>query len=83
VIEMATGARERFGVDLAVSVSGVAGPDGGTPEKPVGTVWLAIASSVGVKTKKISWPGLRDQVRMLSAWWALKLIDDHLDAHAE
>jgi len=82
VREMAAGARDRFGVDLAVAVSGVAGPDGGTPEKPVGTVWLALASSEGVTTKKLSWPGLRDQVRTLSAWWALKLIDDHLDAHA-
>jgi nicotinamide-nucleotide amidase len=82
VREMAAGARDRFGVDLAVAVSGVAGPDGGTPEKPVGTVWLALASSEGVTTKMLSWPGLRDQVRTLSAWWALKLIDDHLDAHA-
>jgi nicotinamide-nucleotide amidase len=78
VIEMARGARERFGVDMAVSVSGVAGPDGGTPDKPVGTVWLAIATAAGVKTKKINWPGLRDQIRTLSAWWALKLVDEEL-----
>ncbi|HEU4611288.1 MAG TPA: competence/damage-inducible protein A [Kofleriaceae bacterium] len=79
VIEMASGARERFGSDLAVAVSGIAGPDGGTPEKPVGTVWLALASARGVVTKKLSWPGLRDQIRTLAAWWAFKLIDDHLD----
>jgi nicotinamide mononucleotide (NMN) deamidase PncC len=63
---------------MAVSVSGVAGPDGGTPDKPVGTVWLAIATAAGVKTKKINWPGLRDQIRTLSAWWALKLVDEEL-----
>jgi nicotinamide-nucleotide amidase len=77
VIEMATGARERFGSDLAVSVSGIAGPDGGTPDKPVGTVWLALASRSGVTTKKLGWPGMRDQIRTLAAWWALKLLDDY------
>jgi nicotinamide-nucleotide amidase len=79
VREMAAGARSRFGVDIAVSVSGVAGPDGGTPDKPVGTVWLAIATEAGIKTKKLGWPGLRDQIRTLSAWWALKLVDEELE----
>lgn len=77
VREMAAGARARFGVELAVAVSGIAGPDGGTPDKPVGTVWLALAHAGGVTTKKLAWPGARDQVRLLSAWWALKMIDDH------
>jgi nicotinamide-nucleotide amidase len=76
VREMALGARERFGADLAVAVSGVAGPDGGSPDKPVGTVWLALASDTGVATKKLGWPGARDYVRTLAAWWALKLIDE-------
>ena len=75
-IEMASGARERFGTMLAVAITGVAGPDGGTPDKPVGTVWLALASAAGVTTKKLGWPGARDQIRMLSSWWALKLIDE-------
>lgn len=74
VREMASGARERFATDLAVAVSGIAGPDGGTPEKPVGTVWLAIATRARVATKKLAWPGTRDQIRQISAWWALKLI---------
>jgi len=80
VREMAAGARERFGAQLAVAVSGIAGPDGGTPEKPVGTVWLALASEGGIRTKKLGWPGMRDQIRTLSAWWALRLVDEHLDA---
>jgi nicotinamide-nucleotide amidase len=76
VREMARGARERFGTQLAVAVSGVAGPDGGTPEKPVGTVWLALADATGAEiTRKLSWPGSRDQIRTLSAWWALRMID--------
>jgi len=85
VREMARGARERFGADLAVAVSGVAGPDGGSPDKPVGTVWLALARAAGpsdpggadvVTTRKLGWPGARDQVRTLASWWALKLLDE-------
>ena len=76
VVEMARGARERSGASLAVSVSGVAGPDGGTPDKPVGLVWLAIASERGVTTKKLTWPGSRDQVRTLASWWALRMVDE-------
>jgi len=76
VREMALGARARFGVDLAVAVSGVAGPDGGSPDKPVGTVWLALASAGGVTTRKLGWPGARDQIRTLASWWALKLLDE-------
>jgi nicotinamide-nucleotide amidase len=85
VIEMARGAQQRFGVDYAVSVSGIAGPDGGTPDKPVGTVWIALATRddiLGTRilgTRKLSWPGARDQVRLLSSWWALAMIDAALD----
>lgn len=77
VREMAEGARTRFDVQLAVAVSGIAGPDGGTPEKPVGTVWLALAHANGVVTKKLGWPGARDQIRTLASWWALKLLSEH------
>jgi nicotinamide-nucleotide amidase len=76
VREMAEGARARFGTDFAVAVSGVAGPEGGTPDKPVGLVWLALASVQGTNTKKLQWPGARDQVRTLASWWALRLIDE-------
>ncbi len=79
VQEMARGARERFGVDYAVAISGIAGPDGGTPDKPVGTVWVALDSVDDQRTKKLSWPGARDQIRLLASWWGLKLIDEALD----
>ena len=80
VREMALGARARFATDLAVAVSGVAGPDGGTPDKPVGTVWLALAGPGpdAVATKVLAWPGARDQIRTLASWWALRLIDEVL-----
>ncbi len=75
VQEMARGVREKFGTDWGVAVSGIAGPDGGTDEKPVGTVWLAVAGPNGtLVSKKYFWPGARDQVRRLAAHWALNLV---------
>jgi hypothetical protein len=41
-------------------------------------VWLALASGAGLMTKKLGWPGLRDQIRTLSAWWAFRMIDGAL-----
>lgn len=76
---MAEGIRERTGATLGVAVSGIAGPDGGTPEKPVGTVWLALAGAGPTRTMTFRWPGARDQVRVLAAWWALQLLREALD----
>jgi nicotinamide-nucleotide amidase len=79
VREMATGALERFGVDLAVATTGVAGPGGGTADRPVGTVWLAVAKKGGeVTTKLLHWPHARDMIRLLTAWWAMALVREAL-----
>ncbi len=74
VEEMARGARERFAVDYAVAVSGVAGPGGGSADKPVGTVWLAVAGPNGERSSELRYPGARDQVRRLAAYSAMKLV---------
>lgn len=60
--EMAAGVRARLNADFGVATTGIAGPGGGSPEKPVGTVWIAVASAHGVVTKKLSCPGRRPQV---------------------
>jgi nicotinamide-nucleotide amidase len=73
---MAAGAKKRSGADLAVSTTGIAGPDGGTPEKPVGTVWFGLATSQGVTTYHRNFPGNRDDVRQASVGYALALLQE-------
>jgi nicotinamide-nucleotide amidase len=68
---MARGAQHAFGVAAALSVTGIAGPDGGTPEKPVGTVCLGFAVGDRVDTRRIGFPGGRADVRARAAQAAL------------
>jgi nicotinamide-nucleotide amidase len=74
-IAMAEGVRAKAGADLAVATTGVAGPGGGTEQKPVGLVWLAIARR-GEKTvtERIQARGDRDRIRMLAAYAALQQV---------
>lgn len=71
---MADGARGRLGVDVAVAVTGIAGPDGGTPAKPVGRVHLHAAGPDGSLARMLDLPGEREQIRVRAAVTALHLL---------
>ncbi|MFO7173457.1 MAG: competence/damage-inducible protein A [Bacillota bacterium] len=75
---MATGARERSGATWAVSISGIAGPTGGTPEKPVGTVWIGLAGPGVVEARRYQFRGSRQEIRQWAAQTALALLWSHL-----
>jgi nicotinamide-nucleotide amidase len=74
VTEMATGVRERLHADYALAVSGIAGPDGGSPEKPVGTVWLALATPDGVKTELLHLPFNRIENITRASYTAINML---------
>jgi nicotinamide-nucleotide amidase len=64
---MAEGARARFGSSVAASVTGIAGPDGGSDEKPVGLTYIGVADDSGVDIRRVVWPGDRSANRRDSA----------------
>jgi nicotinamide-nucleotide amidase len=68
---MAMGVAARLRADLAVAVTGIAGPTGGLPEKPVGTVFIGLASPQGVKTRHCLFYGSREEIKILTAQTAL------------
>lgn len=74
VEQMAVNARKNFSADYALATSGIAGPDGGTEEKPVGTVWIAIASENGVYSKKYLFEKNRERNIHRSALSAISLL---------
>lgn len=78
-MEMAAGAREALGVDYAAAITGIAGPGGGTAEKPVGLVFVAAAGPVGGRVTRSVFEGDRESVRAQSVNAALQLLLELLD----
>lgn len=73
-IAMARGARERFATTYGVGITGIAGPTGGTPTKPVGTVHIAVATPTDVEHRRLFWQGPRTIVKWFSTQTALDLL---------
>src|SRR5262249_30619327 len=73
--EMAAGARQALGVDVGVSITGIAGPSGGTPEKPVGLTYIGLSAPNYVKiVERHIWQGDREAIKAASADAALQLV---------
>ena len=79
--EMAKGVRERLGADLGLSVTGIAGPGGGTPEKPVGLVYVALSAPGVDLCQRYVWQGDRAANKAQSVDAALQLVASHLQEH--
>jgi nicotinamide-nucleotide amidase len=78
VLEMARGIRYTLGADIGLSVSGIAGPAGGTPEKPVGTVWIGLSAASEKIARHYLWAGDRLLIKEQAAQAALQLLLEHL-----
>jgi len=78
VLEMARGVRIALAADVGISVSGIAGPGGGTPDKPVGTTWIGVSSPKDEYARQFIFQGNRLAVKEQAAQAALKLLVEHL-----
>ncbi|QQR79442.1 MAG: competence/damage-inducible protein A [Deltaproteobacteria bacterium] len=77
-IAMAEGLRKRAGTTYALSMTGIAGPDGGSPDKPVGTVHIALSSPSGTQERKLFFPASREWFKRLVAFSSLDILRKHL-----
>lgn len=81
VLEMARGARKAMNADVALAISGIAGPGGGTIEKPVGTTWVGIAAEGEERAREFCFSGDRLQNKSFAADAALQMLFDFLRAN--
>lgn len=77
-LAMATGARDRFRSDFGIGITGIAGPTGGTPDKPVGLVWIALADAAGAEAVRHHFVGVRADIRTRAVHAALTMLRERL-----
>ncbi|HSL31431.1 MAG TPA: CinA family protein [Anaerolineales bacterium] len=78
VLEMARGIQQRMNADIAISVSGIAGPGGGTPEKPVGTTWIGLVAQDTERAEMFQFSGDREQNKNFAVDAALQMLLNYL-----
>ena len=83
VLEMAAGVRQRLGANLGLSSSGIAGPGGGSPQKPIGTAWVGLVAADGCWARLFHLPGERCQVKQAGAEAALQMLLDYLEGQRD
>jgi PncC family amidohydrolase len=81
--EMATGVRRRIRADIGLSATGIAGPSGGTEEKPIGTVFIAVCNKKGAKSYRFQFKGSREKIKVESADKALEILKEFLSLTRE
>ena len=81
VLEMARGIRRLMMADISISISGIAGPGGGTPDKPVGTTWVGLAAGDGEWARRYQFSGNREENKISAADAALGMLLDYLQGH--
>lgn len=81
--EMVRGAQEAFQADYALAITGIAGPDGGTDEKPVGLTFIALATPQGIKQERFIWTGKRSENKSMSASIAFKMLFEEIQPLVE
>lgn len=82
-LEMARGARRLLGSDVAIAVTGIAGPSGGTPEKPVGLVYIALSARDFERCERYVWSGDRLQNKQQSSEAALRILRQYLEERGQ